>query len=245
MRWRRGAAVAAVLWWMAAVAASADPRPADLRDSTPRRVQIWFESSPRNQPGRLASDFKGPFPAFIAPAHDAAFVQLRVPGRVVERHLLGGAVPVRGSFSDFEWLIERETGRVVSATLTGEVQEPVKLGLATLHMRTRLSVAMASDRAAGYRPGAQTFGREVFHFCDPSDATSGEPCHAVAGVPYSPTSGYLNAVGHIRADAGLFSLATFSPLGEARILEDESEVTTAALNASPSAVSAAPPPAQR
>lgn len=197
--------------------------PLDLHDGLPRPVQVVFEVSPSDAPGRLDADYGDPAPGWFEPGPVAGQVTVRVRAaemeRVVRRHQ-----PVPGSFSDFVWVFEVETGHVLSARVTGQFLKQVDWGFFSTHVVTETETLLGTRIRAGFRPPRTRLGHLVFEFC-----IEEQECTDVPPRPYDPFTGYVNAVGSIdaRALAGTRSVS-FSPLGEAIWSESDSTAVSLA-----------------
>ena len=92
-------------------AATAGAAPLDLRDPNPRWIEVAFEISPAEEPGRLDTHWSAPRRAFIEPDERADHVRIRVPAAEIEAHLGStGTDVVPGSFGEFVWTLERGAG---------------------------------------------------------------------------------------------------------------------------------------
>lgn len=192
--------------------------PLDLDDPAPRPIEVRFEISPADQPGRLDSNWSPPRRALLEPAPDGRpdQVRIRIPAREMEAHLRStGTAVVAGSFSDFLWTLDRQSGHVVAAHLRGQVEERVGLGLLSARVAVAIEVEMSTARAAGFRTDQKSFGKQTHDLCLPTERS----CIAVEGLRYDPSRGYVNAVGALRAFTPVFEVEAFSPLGEARFSE--------------------------
>lgn len=191
------------------------PAPVDLREPRARAIQVRFEVSPPDAPGRLARAWTEPARAWLAPGPEPGRVGIRVPAHSMEE-VLAAYDPVPGSFSDFLWRLDRASGHVLSASFTGTLRRPVDLGLWATRVETDIRVDMDTRRRAGFLPGEHRFGHLFFGHCEPPDAG----CTLVEPRPYDPATGYVNAVGAIRARGlGWLRVESFSPLGEALFRE--------------------------
>jgi len=187
-------------------------KPMDLRDAKPRWVQVRFELSPPDQPGQTDTVYSPPFAAWLEPGERPGEVRITVDGRTVEQHLIPEQEPRPGSFSDFVWVFDAETGHVRSAQVSGAVRRQLRLGLANLKVTARIRVEMNTRSDAGFKKPAHLLGHRVHRFCAASDTG---PCTLVPARSYDPNTGYVNAVGTIWANSGPFRFRSFSPLGEA------------------------------
>jgi hypothetical protein len=177
---------------------------------------VAFERSPESEPGRLRDRFTQAFPAWLEPGPEAGQVQVTIDRRIVEAHLLDDYSPVPGSFSDFVWVFDVETGHVRSARLAGKVVTPMHFGFVRTRTVTRLAVDMNSHELAGFRESSQILGNRMFPYCSDPDSLR---CHLVPGYALDPETGYVNAVGSIAARTGPVEVWSFSPMGEALFLE--------------------------
>ena len=225
------------LVWLG-LAAAAHAGAIDLTDSTPRWILVHFEVSPADQPGRLDSSWSVPRRAYLEPADSPDEVRIRVPAKTVEAQLLStGTDVVPGTFSEFVWTLERRSGHVLAAELTGRVRERLSLGLIATSIVVDIRVEMTTRNVAGFRSARGALGIETHDFCSPSRPLEG--CILVEARQLDPARGYINAVGRLDAATRMIEVHTFSPLGEVRFSE-----RTAAGRGEPSglAVVSNPPP---
>jgi hypothetical protein len=216
----------------------------DLRDPEPRWVQVRFELSPSDRPGQTDTVYSSPFAAWLEPGERPGEVSVTVDGRTVEEHLLLDQEPRPGSFSDFVWIFDAETGHVRSAKLSGAILQRLHLGLSSWQVTARIRIEMDTRSDAGFRKPASLMGQPVRRFCAAAD--SGK-CTMVPARTYDPITGYVNAVGTIGADSGAIRIESFSPLGEAVFSEIDYPLDgswpDALLAAQASAHVSSPPPA--
>ena len=135
-----------------------------------------------------------------------------IAGRVVEARLLAEHDPMAGTFSDFVWSFDTETGHVLSATVDGTVRRTLDWGIVRTHTRARLSFRMDTLGSAGYHEPRNYLGQPINYFCEPDEAKG---CVRVLAQPYDATTGYVNAVGPIEVESLIMHLRTFSTIGEA------------------------------
>jgi hypothetical protein len=215
----------ALLAFSAGPPAMADPL--DLQDPTPRRIEVRFEVSPENEPGRLDAAWSSPRVAFVESDPGHSLVRIRIPTEEIEAHLRAtGTEAISGSFSDFVWTLDSHTGHVLSAELTGRVRERVSLGPIRTSATVDIRVDMTTRDTFGFRPPKRIFGVQTNALCRPSQQPSppsppspSSGCVAVAPIRFDPESGYVNAVGSLVAAAPIAKIRTFSPLGEVRFSE--------------------------
>ena len=156
--------------------------------------------------------------AYLEPAEVSGQIRVTIDRREVEGVLLANDDPVPGSFSDFVWIFDAESGDVVSASLKGTLVKELDWGLFRSKARTRIDLAMASQRVGGVEKPRRWLGQQLFGYCDDP---SRESCEIVSGQSYDSASGYVYAVGALRVHFGELTLQTFSPLGEAVFAESE------------------------
>jgi hypothetical protein len=226
----------------ALAATNASAEPVDLGNPAPRWIEARFEISPPDRPGQIDTVYTEPFAAWFAPGQEPGEVTVLVDGGVVEKHLLQGEEPRPGSFSDFVWVFDAETGHVRSATVSGTLIRRLRLGLTTCDVDAQVRIRMDTRGRAGFKQRRQLLGQEYHRFCV-GDGPS--PCTLVEPRPYDPFSGYVNAVGEISAHSGLVQVHGFSPLGEAIFSELEGpldERQADRLVATPASVHVSSPP---
>ena len=192
--------------------------PLDLADPSPRWIEVRFEVSPADQPGRLDREWSEPRRAYLDPDPAGDAIRIRVPAPVIEAHLRStGTEPVEGSFSEFVWTLEPGSGRVLRAELSGRVREEIRLGPIRSSVQIEIEVDMTTEARAGFEPGHGILGVPTNRFCAPEPPDTG--CVGVAPVRFEPSRGYVNAVGSLRARSKIVEIETFSPLGEVEFLE--------------------------
>lgn len=198
---------------------AAPAEPLDLRDASPRPVAVSFEISPTERPGALDAVYSEPLPAWLEPGPEAGQVRVRVPGRAMER-LLALFDPLPGSFGDYLWTFDAASGEVLSAAFQGWLRQAVACGLFQTRVETRIEVQVGTRDAVGFRAPYTRLGQTVVGACQPGS----EGCTRVAPARFDPRTGYVNAVGTIRASAlGGLGAVTFAPLGEAIFSELSAE----------------------
>jgi hypothetical protein len=210
--------------------------PMDLQDPEPRWVQVRFELSPPDRPGQTDSVYSPPFAAWLERGERPGEVSVTVDGRIVEQHLLPDHEPRSGSFSDFVWIFDAETGHVRSAKVSGALHRQLRLGPASWKVTAQIRIEMNTSRDAGFKQPKDVMGQRVHRFCAAADS---DPCTLVPARTYDPLTGYVNAVGTIGANSGPIRFESFSPLGEAIFSELDYPLLAAPVSAH---VSSAPPP---
>ncbi len=221
--WTEWASSWSVLLWIAlplSHPALAIAEPLNLFDSHSRPISVSVEISPREAPARLDSIYTPAFPAWMEAGDRADEVRVIIPGLTVERLLLGDEEPVVGSFSDFVWTLDVQTGHVISATLSGKVLRSIRLGFANARVAADIEIDMGTGRVGGIKEPKTLLGQIFFAYCrNPSS----RDCQIVETRSYDGATGYVNAIGRLQVRSSLMTLNGFSPLGEAIFSElDES-----------------------
>jgi hypothetical protein len=185
--------------------------PMDLQDPRPRWVHVAFETSPPNEPGRLDSLYAPELPAWLEPAGPGR-LRVTVARGLVERYLMAAYDPKPGSFDDFVWLFDAQSGHVIAARLNGTIRRTLDWGLFQSTVETDIHIELDTRGPAGFERPYQLLGQTVFGFCR---GGQGDRCTEVAAVPYRPERGYVNAVGKLHARSHRLRADAFAPLGEA------------------------------
>ncbi|MCG8589737.1 MAG: hypothetical protein MJE66_10645 [Proteobacteria bacterium] len=222
------------LWWMLgalawlALVPGAGAAPMDLADPRARTVWVEFEVSPPDRPAQRDTTYSRRFPAQVERGEHPGELRIRIDGGVVEEHLLVAENPLPGSFSDFVWVLDVETGHVVSARVQGRIERELDFGIRSVRVDADISIEMTTRESVGFRHPRHYLGQLVHRVC-----REGPRCQIVEPKPYDPTRGYVNAVGAIEARSGPFSTLSYSPLGEVRFSEVEPLASLPAVGAAP------------
>jgi hypothetical protein len=228
-RWQTG--VWAILLAMS-LGGSGAAEPLDLQDTTPRWVEVRFEVSPADQPGSTDQRWSGYRRAWLTVDPEGSAVEIRVPAEEVEAQLRSqGTDPVAGSFSPFVWRVEPSSGHVLEAELSGRVRERIRLGPFGRSVEVQVEAVMSTFERAGFVTSKQRLGIETHSFCDPALVPG--RCQEVFAVPFDRNRGYVNAVGFLRATAGLIEIQSFSPLGEVQFRERPARALETTVSGSP------------
>jgi len=197
---------------LAGVAATtARGEPLDLRDPRPRAITVRFENSPADAPDRLADTFTAEIPARFEPDPATGYVRARITGYDVE-HGYFQDQPLRpGSFSDYVWTFDPQSGDVVSASLSGTFVRRFDLGVVVKEVDTHFEATLSTMREAGFESARRLFGQLMFPLCE----QPARDCRMVRAARYNPRTGYVNAVGFLGASALGVSVRTFASIGEA------------------------------
>ena len=199
--------------------------PMRLGDPTPRWVFIQFENSPRDRPDLLDGPYTEPFSAWLEP-DDQGHVTVRLSGQVLEKSLFRENDPVAGSFSDFLWVFDEQSGDVLSARFSGVFSYEIDWGIASSRVKASVQAHMATTRPGGFRAARRVLDRLLIAYCEDVDSRR---CQAVQPRPYDASRGYVNAVGYLSIDSPFKRFDTFSALGEARFSEASAVVPTRAI----------------
>jgi hypothetical protein len=200
---------------------SADP--VDFANPVSRWVEIAFEVSPSDRPGQIDTHYTPKIDAWLETV-ETGKIRITIDRRDVEGILLADQNPIAGSFSDFVWIFDAESGEVLSATMSGEFEKELDWGLFDSKARAAVEVDMATRRNVGFKPVRRWMGQEFFSTCRSADA---KHCTQVSPSDYDPKRGYVNAIGDLRVHFGEVVLHTFSPLGEAKLYETDSSIAAA------------------
>jgi hypothetical protein len=189
-------------------------------------ISVTFEDSGSAMPGSLDRQYGAPVQGWFVAGPGPGQALVRIPASKMEA-MLSGYKPVPGSFSDFVWIFDIQTGHVESASFAGVVKTTVTWGFFKTEVEATIVTEMRTSVSAGFRKPERRFGRMVFAYCEDASLE----CHRIQPVPLDPHSGYVNAVGSVRAVAlGGIETTSFSPMGEA-IFREIAATTTA--NAGP------------
>lgn len=140
-----------------------------------------------------------------------------IPGRAVERRFFGAHRPVAGSFSDFVWVFHADTGHVVSASVSGRVNEIVRLGPFEASVQVAIIAWLSSAASGGYGPVRLVAGRPLRPWCADPQLPG---CTRVAAAAYDPRTGRVRALGPVCASWRTRRTQAFSWLGHARFREE-------------------------
>jgi hypothetical protein len=209
--------------------ASGFAKPVDFDNPAPRWVEIAFEVSPRDRPGQIDTHYTPRIDAWLESVGSGQ-IRVTIDRGDVERILLADENPIEGSFSDFVWIFEAESGEVISATMSGELEKKLDWGLFDSKVRASIEVDMATRRNVGFKPMRRWMGQEFFSTCKRIDERR---CTRVGANGYDPERGYVNAIGDLRVRFGDVVLNTFSPLGEAKLYEVDSSIAAAPAERAP------------
>lgn len=198
----------------------------DLTNPQARMISVSFENSGSELPGSLDRNYGTPVQGWFVPGPSPGQALVRIPASRVEGMLLGYK-PVPGTFSDFVWIFDVQTGHVESASFAGVVRPTVSWGFFKTEVETAIAIEMGTSVAAGFREPEKRFGQMVFSYCEDASLE----CHRIQPAPLDARSGYVNAVGSVHAVAlGGIETTSFSPMGEA-IFREIAATTT--VNAGP------------
>ncbi|GEM_PF-1479092 len=231
---RLAVTIVLLLFTAIVLASDASAEPLDLSDARPRWIEVRFEVSPADEPGSLDRQWSAPRRARLEPLAQTGRIAIHIPATELEDQLRStGSDPIGGSFSDFVWTLDPVTGHVRSAGFSGRVREEIRLGPFRTAANVDIQVEMNTEVGAGYVPEQGVLGIRTNRFCAPGERRRHRaPCVAVEPVRFDPASGYVNAVGHLRAAHPLAEIMAFSPLGEVEFLERPDGGTESAFSGS-------------
>jgi hypothetical protein len=192
-----------------ALAAGAEPL--DLADPRARAITVRFENSPADAPDRLGATYTLDIPARFETDPATGLRVVRVAGADVERGYFHRQRLQPGSFSDYVWTFDPDTGHVVSASLSGVFVRRLALGPLHKEVDTRFEANLTTLREAGFEVGRRVLGQLVFPLCEQPAAG----CTFVSPARLDARTGYVNAVGSIGATVLGVSAKTFASIGEA------------------------------
>lgn len=221
-----------------ALPAAADPM--DLSNATARWVAVRFEVSPEDRPAQTRARFSGRVMARLEPGALEGTLEVTVPGPAVEEHLFIGQEPSPGSFSDFVWTFDRESGHVLSAHTMGVLLREIGWRFARWKTDAAVDVTMDTLTAVGFQE-SRLMGDPYPKLCREPDP---QRCTIVSPARYDPVTGYVNAVGHVTARSAGMTVQSFSPLGEALFseIDDPFDAIWTRVDAALHTGDAAPPP---
>jgi hypothetical protein len=181
-------------------------------DPSARWVWVAFEVSPSDLPAQRDTTYTDRLPARLEPGTAEGEIRVIVDAALVEQRLIDDQNPVPGSFSDFVWTFDVQTGHVLSATLTGEVLREIRWGFVKARASAAIAVEMATAQSAGFRDMTRLMGQTFFRYCTSQDSSD---CTIVDTQSYDTETGYVNAVGRMQVQSSFLEFDNFSPLGEA------------------------------
>lgn len=183
----------------------------DLTNLEARMISVNFEDSGSELPGALDREYGPPVLGWFAPGPGPDQALVRIPASVMERRL-ARYKPLPGSFTDFVWIFDVQTGHVESASFAGVIRARVRWGFFETEVETAIETVMDTNTPAGFREPEKRFGQTVFDYCHDASLE----CRLIQPAPLDARSGYVNAVGSLRAVAlGGIETESFSPMGEA------------------------------
>ena len=205
-----------LLSFLLTLSSSATGEPMRIGDPAPRRVLVRFEVSPSERPDLLDRAYSVPFVASLEPAPVRGRVVVRISGDVLERSLFRDRRPLPGSFSDFVWVFDGDTGAVLSASFSGTLLYEIHLGFVTTEIEAQVNAKMSTSDQAGFRAPSRVWDRSVLRNCNEPRSPR---CTLVEPHSFDPARGYVNAVGRLEIESSFVGFSTFSALGEAIFTE--------------------------
>lgn len=189
--------------------------PMDLSRRTARWITVQVVTS---APGEAKPRLSEPVHAWYEVGSRPGERVITVPGPEVERVFLAERRPIEDSFSDFVWVFDATTGHVSSASFSGSLDEPVRIGPFQTRARVSITVVLSTRFSGGYRRQRRIAGRTVVGYCAELLRTD---CTPAASAAYDPSSGWVRANGAVCATWRTFHTLAYTQLGWARFAEKE------------------------
>ena len=210
-----GFAIAAAIGLLTGKPEAAAGQPMDLGRQESRWVEVQVATAlPGDREPRLSAPALGWYE--VGPGSTQRTV--RVPGAEVERIFLADRHPVERSFSDFVWIFDARTGHVQSASFSGLVDQPIRLGPLQLWARVSIAVELSTLVTGGYSKPHPLGGQTVVGYCPDSTA---QGCTAVSPSVYETATGWVRANGAVCAAWHSLRTLAYTSLGHARFQELE------------------------
>jgi hypothetical protein len=206
-------ALVAVGLLLASTAGAATAQPMDLANRKARWVivQALITSSDTRQ-GHLSRPARAWYRVGATPGERVVIV----PGPEVERVFFADRQAVEHSFSDFVWTLDATSGHVISASFSGAVREPIRIGPIRTAVEVSIEASFSTHMPGGYGQPHRIAGRTVIRYC--GDARRPD-CTAVATAAYDPESGWVRANGAVCATWRSLRTLAYTSLGQARFSE--------------------------
>ena len=201
--------------------------PMDLIDAHARPVLVQFELLDTDTAEAAEEEFSEPFLAQLRPASEAEQFTVTVPGPVVEK-LMSSQNAEPGSFSEFVWTFNRVTGEVLSAAVSGILNQQINLGLFKTKVDAKIQIQMDTLVPAGKGKPRNLMGHILAKFCNDADD---EDCQIVDPVDYDTGTGFVHAVGSLLAKTSFITTRTMAPFGKAIFTEVPKDLVSAAKSA--------------
>jgi hypothetical protein len=188
-------------------------QPMDLTNPEARWVTVraLIASSDATH-GRLSQ----PVRAWYGPGATPRERVVIIPGSEVERVFFADRNAVERSFSDFVWTFDAATGDVISASFSGAVSEPIRIGPIRTSVEVSIAAFFSTRMPGGYEKPHRIAGRDVISYC--ADVRQPD-CTGVATAVYDPESGWVRANGAVCATWRSLRTLAYTSLGQARFSE--------------------------
>jgi len=181
-----------------------------LTDTNARPIFVQFKLLEIDTPKGVAEMFSEPFLAEHRAASQGRFT-VTLPGDVVEK-LLASRKAEPGSFSEFVWTFDSLSGEVISAEVSGILNQTVDLGFFDIKIDAAIEIRMDTLVPAGEGKPRNLMGHRISKFCQPLDD---KDCQSVDPVDYDSATGRVKAVGSLFAKTSIVNTRTLAPLGMA------------------------------
>ena len=182
-----------------------------LSNPSARPVFAQFALLDADTPEGVDELFSQPFLAHHGPASAAGQFTVTVPGDVVEK-LMSSHNAEPGSFSEFVWTFDSATGEVLSAAVSGILNQKLDLGILDTEVDAIIEIHMDTLVPAGEGKPRNLMGHRISKFCD---AAANENCQLIEPVDYDTRTGLVQAVGSLSARTRFTTTQTIAPLGKA------------------------------
>jgi len=183
----------------------------DLTDSSARSIFVQFKLLDSDTPEGVDEMFSEPFVAQFHRVGDSERFTVTLPGTVLEK-LMSSQNAEPGSFSEFVWTFDGVTGEVVSAAVSGTLNQPVDFGFINVHVDANIDIRLNTLEPAGRGKPRKLMGHTFSKFC--TDAAD-EDCQLFEPVDYDTRTGLVQAVGSLSAKTSFITTRTLAPFGKA------------------------------
>ena len=183
----------------------------DLADSRARPIHVQFKLLEEDTPKGVDEIFSEPFLAQFRPANESGLFTVTLPGRVAEQ-LMASQKAEPGSFSDFVWTFDAVTGEVVSAAVSGVLNQTLDFGFFRTKVDAQIEIRMNTLAPAGEGKPRKLLGHKISKYCE---SLANDECRLHDPVDYDSGTGLVEAVGSLSARTRVVTTRTFAPLGKA------------------------------
>jgi hypothetical protein len=195
---------------------------------------VQFTLLDSDTPEGVEEMFSEPFVAHFSRVGEAERFTVTLPGTVLEK-LMSSQNAEPGSFSEFVWTFDGVTGEVVSAAVSGTLNQSVNFGFFDAHVDANIDIRLSTLTAAGRGKPRNLMGHTLSKFC--TDAAD-EDCQLFEPMDYDAETGLVQAVGSLSAKTSFITTRTLAPFGKAIFSEVPADLVSAAESASLPSVAA-------